>query len=147
MDLVASSFHLTMPAWIFGPHSGYANHQSFGRGFHCTSGGDWMIRSLVLLRKPLARQDTWGCGYVGSTDRMQYTATSYADNLTTLTKPVLPIVKEMEPIEDEEFFPNRRTFATRQSDVIKKYLVDAPVDLLAGLLKKIAVMQTGQIRH
>jgi hypothetical protein len=31
--------------------------------------------------------------------------------------------------------------------VIKKYLVDAPVDLLMELFKKIAVMQTGQIRH
>ncbi|MDD2569926.1 MAG: proton-conducting transporter membrane subunit [Bacteroidales bacterium] len=148
MDLVASSFHLTMPAWIFGTSLGDMRTISLLAGaFIALAVVIWMIRSLVLLRKPLARQDTWGCGYVGSTDRMQYTATSYADNLTTLTKPVLPIVKEMEPIEDEEFFPNRRTFATRQSDVIKKYLVDAPVDLLAGLLKKIAVMQTGQIRH
>ena len=29
----------------------------------------------------------------------------------------------------------------------KKYLIDKPVDLISGLLKKIAVMQTGQIQH
>ena len=32
-------------------------------------------------------------------------------------------------------------------DLFMRNLVDRPVDLVSGLLKKIAVMQTGLIRH
>ncbi|MFO7617666.1 MAG: proton-conducting transporter membrane subunit [Bacteroidales bacterium] len=148
MNLVSTSFDLAMPAWIFGSSLGDLRTISLLAGiFISLVALIWIIRSLALSRKPLARGDTWGCGYVGSSDRMQYTATSYADNLGTLTRPVLPTVKEMEPIGEEELFPRKRTFSSCQTDVIKRYLVDAPVDLLMRLLKQIAVMQTGQIRH
>jgi formate hydrogenlyase subunit 3/multisubunit Na+/H+ antiporter MnhD subunit len=64
-----------------------------------------MFKSLALSRKPLAREETWGCGYVGSSDRMQYTATSFADNLSTLTRPLLPYAKEMNPLGRRSFSP------------------------------------------
>jgi len=38
----------------------------------------WAWRRALERRRPPARSETWACGYVGSTPRMQYTAASFA---------------------------------------------------------------------
>jgi hypothetical protein len=43
-------------------------------------------------------------------------------------------------------FP-QRTFISHNDDIFKKLLIDKPAGWFSGLLKKIAVMQTGQIQH
>lgn len=90
---------------------------------------------------------TWGCGYTAGTAKHQYTATSFADNFSTLAQPILQSSKEMESIKTVDIFPTNRHFQTHQSDVIKKIGIDWPIEKLLTLLKKIAVMQTGQIQH
>ena len=52
----------------------------------------------------------------------------------------------MDEIGEEEIFPRHRSFRSESEDVYKKYLIDKPVDLVSGLLKRIAVMQTGRIQ-
>jgi hypothetical protein len=38
----------------------------------------WLARSLLLRRRMVRNAETWGCGYVATTPRMQYTASSFA---------------------------------------------------------------------
>ena len=90
---------------------------------------------------------TWGCGYTAGTAKHQYTATSYADNFIQLAQPVLQSKKEMLPIASKDIFPTSRHFATHQVDILKKSLIDKPIDKLLTLFKHISVMQTGQIQH
>jgi hydrogenase-4 component B len=104
-------------------------------------------RHFHLRSKKVTCGPTWGCGYTAGTSRQQYTATSYTYNYNHIAKPILQTKKIMKDIGPEELFPGERSFKSHNDDVFKKYLIDKPVDLVSDLLKKIAVMQTGQIQH
>lgn len=117
--------------------------------------GIFIVTTIVLLiyryyhlkSKTISYQPTWGCGYTAPGPEQQYTATSYAYNYNHLAKPVLQTEKIMKDILEDEIFPDKRDFKSRSDDIFKKLLIDKPVDLLTGLLKKVAVMQTGKIQH
>jgi hypothetical protein len=38
----------------------------------------WFARTLVMRRRSIRSAETWSCGYVATTERMQYTASSFA---------------------------------------------------------------------
>ncbi len=106
-----------------------------------------VYRYFHLKSKPVSYGPTWGCGYTAPSPKQQYTATSYAYNYNHLAKPVLQTKKMMKDIGEDEIFPENRTFVSHSDDIFKSLLIDKPVDLVSGLLKKIAVMQTGLIQH
>jgi NADH:ubiquinone oxidoreductase subunit 5 (subunit L)/multisubunit Na+/H+ antiporter MnhA subunit len=106
-----------------------------------------VYRRYHLTRKSVTSGPTWGCGYTAGTSKQQYTATSFAYNYNHLAKPILQTRKEMDEISENEIFPRRRRFVSQSEDFFKKVLIDWPANRTAALLKKIAVMQTGQIRH
>lgn len=105
-----------------------------------------IYRKYHLSSKVVASGPTWGCGYTAPTAQQQYTSTSYSYNFNHLAKPVLQTKKIMDEIGENEIFPSGRSFRSESEDVYKKYLIDKPVDLVSGLLKRIAVMQTGRIQ-
>lgn len=119
------------------------------------AGGIFVVTVAVLLlyrryhlsRRVVETGPTWGCGYTAGSAKQQYTATSFAYNYNHIAKPLLQTRKEIEEIGEDEIFPHGRKFLSHSDDLFKRHLVDRPVDLVSGLLKRIAVMQTGQIRH
>ncbi|HNT92145.1 MAG TPA: proton-conducting transporter membrane subunit [Bacteroidales bacterium] len=106
-----------------------------------------LYRRYHLGRRVVESGPTWGCGYTAVTPRQQYTATSFAYNYNHIAKPVLQTQKEIEEPGEEDIFPEKGRFVSHSDDLFKRNLIDKPVDMISGLLKKIAVMQTGQIRH
>jgi hydrogenase-4 component B len=48
-----------------------------------------VIRRWTVARVPQEHAATWGCGYVATTPVMQYTASSFAEPLTGVLKPLL----------------------------------------------------------
>jgi formate hydrogenlyase subunit 3/multisubunit Na+/H+ antiporter MnhD subunit len=106
-----------------------------------------LYRRYHLSRRVIETGPTWGCGYTAVTPRQQYTATSFAYNYNHIAKPILQTRKEIEEPVEEDIFPRKGRFVSHSDDLFKRNLIDKPVDLVSGLLKKIAVMQTGQIRH
>ncbi|MBP7462806.1 MAG: NADH-quinone oxidoreductase subunit E [Bacteroidales bacterium] len=106
-----------------------------------------VLRYYYLKRKTVRTGPIWGCGYTAATPKLQYTATSYADNYHKLAKPLIRNNVHSESITDDEIFPPAKSFETHSEDVFKTRLTDAPVNRVLELLKKIAVMQTGQIQH
>jgi len=106
-----------------------------------------IYRYFHLRSKSIRSGPTWGCGYTAVTGRQQYTSTSFAYNYNHLAKPVLQTKKVMQDLTENELFPEKRSFVSSSEDVFKKMLIDKPVDLVSGLLKRIAVMQTGLIQH
>ena len=102
-----------------------------------------VYRHFHLKTKQIDVGPTWGCGYTAGTSKQQYTATSYAYNFNHLAKPILQTKKLMTDIREDEIFPGKRTFISHSDDIFKKHLIDKPIDWFSGLLKKIAVMQTG----
>jgi hydrogenase-4 component B len=106
-----------------------------------------VYRYFHLKSKQVSTGPTWGCGYTAGTSKQQYTATSYTYNYNHIAKPLLQTKKIMEDIRENEIFPGKRSFKSNNDDVFKKFLIDKPVDWVSDKLKKIAVMQTGQIQH
>jgi NADH:ubiquinone oxidoreductase subunit 5 (subunit L)/multisubunit Na+/H+ antiporter MnhA subunit len=106
-----------------------------------------VYRHYHLKMKQIDIGPTWGCGYTSGTSKQQYTATSYTYNYNHLAKPLLQTKKIMDDIREDEIFPVKRTFESHSDDIFKKLLIDKPIDWFSSILKKIAVMQTGQIQH
>lgn len=104
-------------------------------------------RNLHLRNKTVESGPTWGCGYTAPDARLQYTATSYADNLAGLAQPVLNTTKQEPEIPQNDLFPQPPAFKTESYDVIQENWIDKPTSKLAELLKKMARMQTGRIEH
>ena len=48
----------------------------------------WRAWAIVTRRRPMARQETWGCGYARPAFRMQYTASSFAAPLLASFGPI-----------------------------------------------------------
>jgi hydrogenase-4 component B len=105
-----------------------------------------IYRYYHLKSRSVAYGPTWGCGYNAPGPKQQYTATSYAYNYNHLAKPLLQTKKMMKEIQEDEIFPDKRTFKSSGDDIFKKLLIDKPIDWISDLLKKIAVMQTGRIQ-
>ena len=100
------------------------------------------LKSVSLSYGP-----TWGCGYTAGTAKHQYTATSYSDNLGTITNPITRIKKDLKEIPEEEVFPDQRKFYSRPAEFIKNIFIDGSARWFGKIITKLAVIQTGQIQH
>lgn len=147
-SIVAQTFGLSDAALTTGPFITNFSQISILAGiFIITVTVLLVYRHFHLKGRQVDTGPTWGCGYTAGTSRQQYTATSYAYNYNHIAKPLLQGKKIMEDIREDEIFPKKRTFISHNDDIFKKLLIDKPAGWLSGLLKKIAVMQTGQIQH
>jgi formate hydrogenlyase subunit 3/multisubunit Na+/H+ antiporter MnhD subunit len=104
-------------------------------------------RHFHLKNRIVESGPTWGCGYTAGDAKQQYTATSWADNFSSLANPVLGTQKEATPILESELFPDKKSFATHPRDLFKSKMIEEPLAGVMNLFKKIAFMQTGQIQH
>ena len=74
-------------------------------------------RLALLRRRPVTQAVTWDCGYSRPTARMQYTASSFVEPLTTLFSPVLrQAVHLMRPAG---LFPRRGSFESATPDQVQ----------------------------
>jgi len=105
-----------------------------------------IIRYLLLKTRTVEYGPTWGCGSPNTNSRQQYTGTSYADNFIELAQPVLQSKVEYRPIREDEIFPLKRSFSIHPSDVIHSGL-NKVTGFIMLVLKKLARLQTGNIRH
>ncbi len=147
-DIVVKTFAINDPVLISGAFTANLSQISIMGGVFVLVLVTLLVyRKYHLRRRLVEKGPTWGCGYTAGTSRQQYTATSFAYNYNHIAKPVLQTTKEMDEIKEEEIFPRERSFISHSEDIFKKLLIDRPLDWFAGLLKRIAVMQTGQIQH
>lgn len=147
-EIVAGTWGTGSQPLVTGAFTANLTQISLAGGIFVLSLGALLLyRRYHLSRRPVETGPTWGCGYTAGTPKQQYTATSFAYNYNHIAKPVLQTHKDIDEIGESEIFPRKRTFMSHSDDLFKRNLVDKPVDLVSGLLKKIAVMQTGQIGH
>jgi formate hydrogenlyase subunit 3/multisubunit Na+/H+ antiporter MnhD subunit len=115
--------------------------------FVLLSAGIYWLRSIKVRRSPIAAGSTWGCGYTGPAQRMQYTATSFAENYTHLAAPLLNIEKHYETIAESEIFPKKRKFETHSADLVEDKVYMPGVALARRVFDKATVIQSGHARH
>ncbi|MBN1199387.1 MAG: NADH-quinone oxidoreductase subunit E [Bacteroidales bacterium] len=108
--------------------------------------GLFFLRYLLLKRRRVEQQPTWGCANTMGNARQQYTATSYAATLAELVHPVMPETQRYVPVGEEEIFPAIRSFSQHLSDVFQQIIQKITFGSM-WVLKKLARLQTGNIQH
>ncbi|MBF0511618.1 MAG: hydrogenase [Candidatus Omnitrophica bacterium] len=99
---------------------------------------------LVFLKKkamkvlPIQEGPTWGCGYSYMTGRMQYTASSFAESLLRVFRPVLGF--KVSGVKPEGYFPKEAEVSSHVVEASEVFLfrpVFEFIKFLSGKLKRI----------
>jgi formate hydrogenlyase subunit 3/multisubunit Na+/H+ antiporter MnhD subunit len=106
----------------------------------------WLLRKRVLSKRSVAHSPTWGCGYTAPTPKLQYTASSFANNLEKLLIPSKNTETRMEAIAENDLFPVERTYENEHSFFAKR-LKEQMFNEINDKLSKLAIFQTGKIQH
>lgn len=105
----------------------------------------FLVRRVFVARRKRDIDETWGCGYTGETDRMQYTASSFVRTYRKLAEPLLFIKKEKK--DAVGLYPEPAKQVTHPGDKIENWLIDRPVFFLRGLLNRFVFLQNGNIQY
>jgi formate hydrogenlyase subunit 3/multisubunit Na+/H+ antiporter MnhD subunit len=87
----------------------------------------------------------WGCGYEGLTPRMQYTASSFADELNSIVKVLLIYKKKVKISKD--VFPKPVSFESHSLDLIDDKIVIPGFNFLKSMIMKIEFLSQTDIRY
>jgi hydrogenase-4 component B len=90
-------------------------------------------------------RDTWGCGYRSVTARMQYTASSFAEELVRLGQPMLGLKMHWKPIT--QVLPEPGVFKSHSYDQIEEGLWIRLNRTIGRALMLLRWIQSGNIRH
>jgi formate hydrogenlyase subunit 3/multisubunit Na+/H+ antiporter MnhD subunit len=104
----------------------------------------YFIRKRMTVNKSAEFNTTWGCGYTGSTEKMQYTASSFVRTYRKLAEPLLSIYKKKK--EMEGVFPKKGQHETHPYDKTEKLLIDYPLQLLKGFFNRFTFLQNGNLQ-
>lgn len=111
--------------------------------------GLWSLALVVLLalgtvawaavrrRRPIARAETWGCGYALPNARMQYTASSFAAPLLAAYGPLAGI--------DETHAPGGGAFHTHASELVLDRAILPAWTAVRRLLGRLRPLQHGRL--
>jgi hydrogenase-4 component B len=90
-------------------------------------------------------RETWSCGYQNVTARMQYSASSFAEELVKLGQPMLGLKLHWKPIAN--VLPESRTFKSHVYDLIEEGLWVRLNRAIGRALNLLRWIQSGNIRH
>ncbi len=102
------------------------------------------LRYRLLAGRSVRKAGTWDCGYAAPSARMQYTASSFAQPLVGMFKPVLRTRVTVEPAKD--FWPRHSHLHTHTDDVFLQSGF-RPAFLSAGwVASRLRWLQQGRIQ-
>jgi hypothetical protein len=108
--------------------------------------GILLARQHILSKRTVTHAPVWGCGYASPSAKLQYTASSFANNLEKLLIPSGNSETRMETIAENDLFPVARKYESEQT-VPQKRLRDRFLKEINDKLSRLAIFQTGKIRH
>ena len=102
------------------------------------------LRWALLAQRPVGSSPTWDCGYAAPTARMQYTASSFAEPLTTLFRSLLGTRVRVVP--PAGYFPAAGSYESHPEDSADRALW-APLFRVCGdALNRLRFLQQGQVQ-
>jgi hydrogenase-4 component B len=103
-----------------------------------------LIRRTLLSSREVGAAGTWDCGYTAGNTRMQYTASSYAQTLTTVFGVTLRGTTEFKP--PDGFFPEKTEFGSHYPDVFIAKFFGPIFDTIGKVMMKLRWLQQGRIQ-
>jgi len=104
-----------------------------------------MIKVWTQKKVGVRLRETWGCGYRSVTARMQYSASSFAEELVKLGQPMLGLKLHWKPIV--QVLPEPRVFKSHSYDQIEGGLWIRLNRTIGRALMLLRWIQSGNIRH
>ncbi|MCQ2374428.1 MAG: hypothetical protein MJ069_00790 [Salinivirgaceae bacterium] len=102
------------------------------------------LRRWFTSHLPESKGETWGCGYLAPTPKIQYTASSFVRSYRRLAKSVLQVKKRK--IDVEGIFPGKAEYATEALDRTETGLIIKPLRMIRRLLSHFSIMQNGRLQ-
>ena len=102
------------------------------------------IRKLASRKKSIRTGDTWGCGYVAPTPRIQYTGSSFAKTYSKLFSPLLLIFKSADEVKG--IFPGEVHLETKPYDRVEKSFIDTPLRVYKSFMNRFLFLQNGKLQ-
>jgi hydrogenase-4 component B len=103
----------------------------------------WVVRSRRLALVGVRRAPVWGCGYLRPTPKMQYTASSFAQPLTTLFG--LFIRNRQILVPPSGYFPMVASYASDSGDPFLRLLFAPTFRWFSRAVSRMNVVQQGHI--
>lgn len=104
------------------------------------------LRAL-RVNQQLRRSETWGCGRIGQTSRMEYTATAFAEPLrrifAELYRPSRELTIDFHP--ESKYFVESIEYKSEVSSPFERYLYEPLFRAVAWLAQRVRQMQTGSL--
>jgi hydrogenase-4 component B len=116
----------------------------FSLGFIALTGFLYLVRYLATRQRQQDVDTTWGCGYIGDTGKMQYTASSFIRSYRKLVEPLLFVKKEKS--EAVGLYPQKVKQYTHPGDKLERWLLDRPIHFLRTVLSRFTFLQNGNIQ-
>lgn len=104
-----------------------------------------IIKVWTQKKVGIRLRETWGCGYRSVTPRMQYSASSFAEELVKLGQPMLGLKLHWKPIA--QVLPEPRVFKSHSYDQIEEGLWVRLNRTIGRALMLLRWIQSGNIRH
>ena len=105
----------------------------------------YFIKLRAELKFGKRVSDAWGCGYTNLNNRMQYTASSFADELTSIPKNLLMYDKHFEVSQTP--FPIKSHFSSHSFDIVDNKIVLPLFNIIKNLSLKIKIFSLNDVRH
>lgn len=102
------------------------------------------LRARLLLQRPVAASETWGCGYARPTPHMQYTSSSFAQPLTGLFQPLLR-TRIHEPALTH-YFPHPDKLATETPEIWREAFYQPLFRTVGQGLSRLRWLQQGRVQ-
>jgi hydrogenase-4 component B len=102
----------------------------------------WVLRTGLLRRRTIQRDETWGCGYLRPSARMQYTASSFAQPTIGMFARVLRPRQELQA--PRGLFPSHAHLYTHTSELFVHWAYEPAIRALLSLAALFRRLQRGQ---
>jgi formate hydrogenlyase subunit 3/multisubunit Na+/H+ antiporter MnhD subunit len=105
----------------------------------------FLLRKLLLAKKPVSSYKTWDCGYQAGNARMQYTASSYAEPFLALVKPFINFQRRIE--KPSGLFPKGADFESKDKDWVSVFFIQPAVRGISKFLDLFSWIQSGNTQQ
>lgn len=102
------------------------------------------LRFAVLRTRKQAVADTWGCGYLAPSARLQYTAGSYVRTYSKLFDFVFTSSRSVTEVEG--VFPTGARYATHTGDKIEMWLISVPLQWARSQMGRFLFLHNGKLQ-
>ncbi|MFA9388251.1 MAG: proton-conducting transporter membrane subunit [Prolixibacteraceae bacterium] len=102
------------------------------------------IRRLIIKRRSVLTDATWGCAYVGDGKNMQYTASSFIRTFRKLAEPLF-LIKKTKTVATG-LYPTTIKQSTHPYDRLESALIDKPIYFFRKVLNRFVFLQNGNIQ-